>query len=1213
MAYTTETLAFTSDDFNLLKPELTDGLIGATTGIRYATKKLTLDLGSNDYRYVKFKIDIPVGNVDYCSVNFVGQNGLPVSVGTPVINPSDEYLYTISSLDLVLENIVKDNSFGETITPPKEYNVIVNGSNLDGDQLYTSEYLDIYINVAAVIMPESVSVTVEYDCSLSLNLYEYEVGVHVYSEYDSIFNPKLTTKLYSLHPINNWVEGTKVFSSPFLNNPALPYSYGYGSYVYKVGGELDRAFGTKFSYKIRKRFLKKGYDVKISTKIQNTFNSNLQTSLACIEPIINDVGVVKKITLNSNLTQPQKYRYYLGYSNNIKQESNDGVFTQYSLGREQHDPITGAMHALNKLASTIISGYDINMSTLGAAAIVMVAGLSLLIPGVSAFFANTIGIYAGHLFNYLIGPLIPKFLGGLLNSPLGFSMAWAPWFFGAIMVLGFAYMVFQIYQTREVEEDCKIFLHHFTNTPYIELGDDLYRNIGMTIKNPGYYCDGAYFYEQNSSGIIKKELSYTNAIVSEDPLEYEFKNSIRPDSPTLITNFFKLFFLPYTSGKPLPYCGEGVTIYYNVEMSRIVSFDCCDLVYCDDVTLTYPAGLQYSCVSQNEANQKAIDILDQLEAQAIANYDFSTPFSDEETGEIECYFTHELKDETTPTQLSVIFDAREHSTPIIGDALYYDTFGCTKVLDGYYSFSGSTYYRTFLQTVDGVISNVFYMLNSNSTTTTTGQSIITTKRDYSSNWYISGNNSNKIDSYVYEKYVKPKNFDTTQIDYTNLIKGVLKINPFVNYKYEDFQKITGVSQYEEVNSGWYKPLIIWIEEETFYYEKQKTISLRIEEDCSLMTGDTLTRGFHVVGYYDNKVIPTLYPVQLTVTINYSDDSVLVKQVETLPYSPKTYVSLPSDYLTIDSFEISGISPTYLNKISYVDIGTHIPCYDCNLNFSTSVNNLDVSVSVINGTPNYTVTVLRLLPFYYETYTFSTNNFIVTLPSTGTYWLSVEDAINCYKSKTVIAGAPPTPTPTPTPTPVPCAIDAVTNTYDPTSGCNGSFDIKLLGNSTTYDYYLSGSTYYTSGTTINNTIRVFSNLCAGNHKYYALGNFNQGGIESCDITILFTLNDTPPTPTPTRTPAPTPVCELGQQITSSYRYIGNVYLQIYHGWVDGLDVQVSASIDGLSYTTLLLFNDVFPNSYISRNDLNQYTRFRARVKCVNNGVWSNYTNTVIVPF
>jgi hypothetical protein len=966
--------------------------------MKFANKTKSLQLSNKNYGYLKFEVSY-AGSVDYVSINFSDPNKGYVSVST-----NQNSLYKMSRFDISLENIILNDKTSGT----KTFYVIVNA-----DQTNKSSVLNINMAIGKYNTPPSTSsITLSYNCTEPI--YQYETGLHVYSPYDAIATTsKLKTKLYSLTPIESWEPNTPIWSGAYFENPALPYYYGYGDYVYKVGGPFDRAYGTQKQVTVKSKLFGKPKINEETIGPRSFFYLNDQTSDACTVPFMEGVGKLREILTASTLSQPQQYRYYLGYNQTNKTLSNDSVFTQYSMATKTSNPIVGATHALSKTLYGVVSGYDtewrLNEWTFAGT----VLGLGMLIPIQSATYA-TIGQVVAHYFDYLIGNLVPKWLilGGKATL---FVNAALPWLFGALLVASILTLIFSS-RTTTYRESCKKFLHHFTNKPYIELsttGNDtiLYRDITLTTINNGYYCDGVYYYQQVGGKITSKELSYTNAIVNDSPLKFEFQYSIKADDPTLVTNFNKLIILSYTSGKPLPYCGNG-TIYYNdTTLTQTVNNSCCDLETGQSTVLTVPSGSEFSCISQNDANAKATKKLSSLVTYAQNAGRYCTPLSQYDVGVLNSYFTHELKVETNPTTVTVFYDGRTGGATV-GKKLYYDDYGCQKVLNGYYSISGTSVYRTFYHTTDGTIDGIYLMQNSNSTTTNTNEPIIDTNLDYSSNWYMSGIDKNTIDSYT-NRIEDTKGFDPNSL-YTNtsLKKGFIKTPITLN----DFQLYTNftTTSYGEAATGWYRPLIDWIEKETFYYQRSETISINLNEDCGYKTTST-TRGFNIVGKYGGNDTALYNPVSMIVKA-YTTDNVLTgtfnvtssaSETKTfIPFGSQVNFNEPITSLVLDS--ITSENPK--NKITYT-IGTGTTCttvQTCNLTLSftstnpTSGNNGTATVTVSGGTAPYTY---AWSPSPGTTYTnvSSATHTITGLSANTVYTVNVTDANNCTKSGTVTTG------------------------------------------------------------------------------------------------------------------------------------------------------------------------------------------------------------------
>jgi hypothetical protein len=994
----TVTTNFVATDFTSNKPTYGD-INNYAKNLKFANKTKSLQLSNNNYGYLVFEVSY-TGSIDYLSINFADPNKGYVSV-----SPNQNSLYKISTFDAPLENIILNNKTSGT----KTFYVIVNG-----DQTDKSSVLNVNIAIAKYnTAPSSSSVTLSYNCTTQL--YSYQTGLHVYSPYDAIDgSSKLRTKLYSITPIESWTTNTLIWGGSYFENPALPYYYGYGTKVYKVGGPFDRSYGTQKKITIRQKLFGKAKATEETIGPTSFFHLNDQTSDACTVPFMEGVGSLREIFETSSLSQPQQYRYYLGYDSSNITASNDSVFTEYSFATKTSNPIVGATHALSKTLYGVVHGYNSEWVLNTWALVGTWLGLAMLVPsGETALYA-TFGNVAAHYFDLLIGPLIPQWLTLSVGATKFLTLA-VPYLAAALFLASVLYLIFST-RTTEYREPCKQFLHHFTNKPYIEVSTlesntILYRDLLLTTVNNGYYCDGVYFYQQSGGKIVSKTLSSTNAIVSDSPLKFEYQYSVKADEPTLVTNFNKLIILSYTSGKPLPYCGTG-TIYYNdTTLTQTINNSCCDLEVGQSTVLTVVSGSEFSCISQNDANAKATKKLSSLVTYAQNAGKYCTPISEYDIGLLNSYFTHELKVESNPTNVTVFYDARTGG-PTVGKNLYYDDYGCQKVLNGYYSISGSTPYRRFYHTSGGTIDGIYIMTNSNSTTTTTSEPIINTNTDYSSNWYITGTDKNSIDSYT-NTIENTKGFNPNSL-YVNssLKKGFIKTPSTL----DDFQLYTGftTTSYSEAATAWYRPLIDWIELDSFYYYKAETISLNLSEFCGY-TGTSATRGFYVIGKSGGVETP-LHNVVTMVVKAYTTGNVLTgtfnvttSATETrtfVPYGTQVNFTEPITSLVIDS--ITSTNPK--NKTTYT-IGDSSVCtvaQTCNLTLTftstnpTSGNNGTATVTVSGGTAPYKY---EWSPSPGATYTGITSNIhtISGLSATTLYTVIVTDANNCTKTGTVTTG------------------------------------------------------------------------------------------------------------------------------------------------------------------------------------------------------------------
>jgi hypothetical protein len=916
------TIDFTQSDYNDSMPSF--GNPGSyDKRLRFANKSATLELGNTDYGYGVYQFSYS-GSMDYISICFLDSDGGSVSVSSDLNS-----LYRISNEVGMWELIIKNDSY----SGPTTFNVIVNG-----DETQKTERLTVLIAMGKRgVPPINSSLTITCDCSVPL--YKYEAGVHVYSDYDAIDSfSKLRTELYSRIPIELWTIDTPVYASAFFQNPAQPYYYGINDKVYKIGGRYDRSYGTQNQITTKKKLFGKTKTSSETFGPQLWYDPIDETSDACTMPFFEGVGKIRGIFNSSSLVQPTKYRYYLGYDSSVKRQSNDSVFTEYSFVTRSHNPIIGATHALSKLLIGLVSGYRrdliigefiVGATTFGLAFVLGTAkGISLLIPA-TPYIGTMLsgpGVVKATIWNKSLLKIVPKAAGFLKSAG-----AWAlsasvfPWLIAGLIILGLI-LLFST-KTKRYREPCKKFLHHFTNKPYIELsteGDDttLYRNNQLSVVNNGFYCDGVYYYEQSDGKITSKELSYTNAIVNNNPVQFEFQYSIQADSPTLVVDYNKLTILPYISGKPLPFC-NGTIYYNNQNLTQTISPNCCDLETATETIIRIETGSEYSCFSQQDANDKAQAAFDAALDYALNYANYCSPFDDEQLGVLDSYFTHELKIETIPTKTTVYYDSTLGNVSV-GTNLYYDNSGCQKVLDGYYGVTGSPIYCVFYHTTNGAIDGIFYMENSSSTTTTTGQAIITTNLNYSSNWFYTDSNVQTL-TYMTNYFDNTPSFNPN-----SLYSDVQMKKGFINNltTLEDFQLYNDFigTTYNEAPSGWYRPLVDWISEEPFYYYREQTITLNVVERC----GSIFNRGFFINSVLDGVPTTTTNPISMVVNV-YSQNIGLsgTYNVKTSNISPSTFVKYGNKIgfnEVVTGITITNITtPNPLNKTTYV-IGSSTVCY-----------------------------------------------------------------------------------------------------------------------------------------------------------------------------------------------------------------------------------------------------------------------------------------------
>lgn len=955
---------FNQTDYIDSKPSIgTDGAYDKL--MRFANKTVTLDLGSNDYGVSVFEINY-TGNVDYVSVGFFDPNGGFVSV-----SQNEDGLYRLVKPSLILDEYKLKN--GDFVNSNKIFYVIVNV-----EDNVKSRFLNVCVSMGKKgVLPSESSVTVSYNCPTPL--YEYETGLHVYSPFDAIpENSKLTTKLYSKVPIESWTEGTFIYASKGFSNPALPYYYGYSNNVYKIGGSFDRSYGTQTELTVTKKAFS---NPKTSTKTfgpQLWFDSVNQTSDACTMPFFEGVGRLRSITPKNELIKPEQYRYYMGYNPTNIRASNDSVFTQYLISNGQSNPIVGSTHALSKLLTGVIQGYDRSWQSNDWKIAATGLGIALVGPVASVISSSTIGTSISAWFGGVIGPFSPWGikLFATVNQWLSVALV-NPWFIAGVVLLAAALIIFSK-KTNKYREDCKKFLHHFTDTPYIEVSDQshdtiLYRNPILTVVNNGYYCDGVYYYLQSGGKVISKELSYTNAMINESPLEFQFQYSIKADDPNYVTDYNSLIVLPYTSGKPLPYCG-GTIYYNNNNLNHQIIPNCCDLENGTITTIIVENGSEFSCVSQQDANDKALAVFTAAVEYAENQANYCSVLPDDELGSIDVNFTHEIKIENNPTKATLFYDNRNGGIGV-GKSLYFDSSGCQKVLDGYYGITGTTPYYIFYHTTNGVIDEVLYMQSETSETTTTGENIVTTNLDYSSNWFLTDTNVSTL-TYLTNSYDNDNTFDPNSL-YTNinLKKGFIRtLNTLEDFQvYDTFSSTT----YSEANSGWYRPLIDWIANDPFYYYRTQTITLNIDERCD----SSFNKGFYINSVSDGLPLATFSPIGLTITVSVQNQiGVNTYNVFTSESSPSTFIPYGSEITgVVTGITVTNITtPNPLNKTTY-EIGETTLC-----DTPTPCPNVEVYFESVSASPlqtcNSTNMVLYVLPVLGQTCDFCSSDTLTLIIS-----------------------------------------------------------------------------------------------------------------------------------------------------------------------------------------------------------------------------------------
>ena len=976
MAYSTKIITFSDNSFKSSKPTFSQG--STIKGLVYSNNNENIKFTTNDYGYVTLEITYS-GTSKYAGFSFSTDNGSTFSIG---VNGIDNLFLPFKNGKFDQYDIVLSPNVTKTI------HIILNP---DSKKITNNINILGSVGKKAGTSSSSEQITINYECVIT-PLYKYLMGLHVYSAYDSIFTPKLNTYLYSKNPINNWVNGSRVWSSSTFDVPALQYYYGYGNNVYKIGGPVDRSFGTKEKYEVwqtlwRKIRSKPPEINKIVIGPSSFYNSSDDTIDACINVLLTDAGIIKEIVNKNILPTPTKYKYYMGYDVSNKQLSNDNFFAKFVFSESKFYPITGLQHLMYRLVNgyVVSTGFNVNLSNqIGPLLLtgipLLAAGIILSVPALSGAISS-IFIYGGPFSSFVI-PLFSNPVTATAVTVIAI----------ALLVIGFFRALTKKTKT-EVQELCKKFLCEYTTTPYIELNNPLSRTPIMSVINNGYFSDGVYFYTQSGSQITQKELSSTNALVSEQPISREFMYSLTADEPNTVVDVTKLLLLPYTSGIPIefsvipyfsPSTGITVNITDNGELTQTPN----------DISYIIPSGYVISYIGQIEANTQLQNII--LDINDIINntYNYSETFSDLNLGELESSFTHEIRIESSSTDVNCYYDNTNQSGATINKKLFYDTTGKIKVLNGYYAVSGETYYRTFYKVINGTIVDIYNMLYSNSTTvtgTTDTISVINVNLNYSSNWYITSFSLNDIIE-INNNILSQKYYNTdTLYSQTYVRRGYYNQSGDSFYLYDNN---TNNYTLNDAPASDYKPLIDWLTEPPFSYYPPLSININIEEICLPSSSyNNSLYGFYIKGGLNGYEVPLYNEVGLTIKVYINNDglgnvlkhtyNVTTNSSESTYISYSGFVSISDNVTLIEIFSINTTNPT--NKITYT-IGNFIGC----------VNPTPTSTSTPTPTPTSTSTPTPT----------STSTPTPTPSSTST----------------------PTPTSTSTPTPTPTSTETQYFTY-----------------------------------------------------------------------------------------------------------------------------------------------------------------------------------------
>jgi hypothetical protein len=766
-----------------------------------------------------------------------------------------------------------------------------------------------------------ITTTISSSCT-GIPIYKYNAGLHVYSAYDSIISPRLTTKVYSITPLASWTKNSTVlFNDNYFIQPAFPYWYSVSGATYKVGSPFRRDWGTTTQYKITKKAFKRYADVE---KITSLFTNQIIETPAtgrrllptCVH-MVADMGVIRDKVLQANVIQPAGYRYYMGLDT-VKAQSNDKFFnlidvedpaannncyvvtgTEYAIVKFGNaytnllnsylDNFTGARTKYDGLETAMRNNaFGIINTIIGTAAVV--AGLLVLkvvVTGGGGYRNGTISPQkaqriqrrnAMKIGNWNGGrtgkiQIIDKVVTACVSNPKIAIIV-------AVVLIVLGIIAWTLRLNKLITECCKELRVLTTNTPYIFTGSTLYYDRFFTSTVPtGYVCDGAYFYTLSSGTVTHKEVSYT---ATRTPRQY----SILPDSPsTNITIIGDLFLLPLVSGVPDRYTTLPT---YQSNSINGTTYGGVDTI--GEMNIPLPnefeleQGFFTSEISQVDADEQAQRFFNTVTADTQPTF-ASYTYNSNTVGGI-FVFSHEIKIEDLPREVTCFYDNTNLSGLTIGKKIYLDSDGFSQVLSGYYAYETETNYREFALVLSGTVEDIFIMTSSASTTVTstlTGgtKNVIQTQKDFTSGWYTSS-------AQPEESILVPKKWGTSQFYNSSEIKRGFVRTPVSADTFYTYTTNNGIATtYEEAESFYYNEILTL--EESFFYFRSNTLLIDQEQVCTLtgsginfiiktISGDTTNSGYgvqFVAAIYTASTFDSSY----TISIQGSESSKLLELPE----------------------------------------------------------------------------------------------------------------------------------------------------------------------------------------------------------------------------------------------------------------------------------------------------------------------------------------------
>jgi hypothetical protein len=972
-------------------------------------------------------------------------------------------------------------------------------------------------------------------------IYGYDMGVNPYSPYDAYHNPTFVTKIWSKIPISQWsgstnnysVKGNYIWMDDLLATPALPYFYGDSvrtsptNKVYQVGNLLKRDFGVQVNYVVTKWLFGPrhtnevidGPENKAMTNFREfftnppadyTFDIRRRYVPADVQPTMVGVGTLNKIINGADLLQPSVYSYLLGWSGLTSNEYdvNNNTFTTYDFGNERHIPATGFEHCVNYMTRGYVGGSNIpdlkkympdNKFKLWAGG----GGLAA-----NYFETHTLGLFTDATNTALIS----NGLSGVWNK-IAVTLIRFIW-----PLLVFAALVYLIIpQQKLFVQKPKYFRKRYSNRPFLNDDDSvikLYDDLTGIIS--GYYSDGGYIYfvpNESTTGLSTiRKLSYKYVDGIKTYNEVDILNDVTKRE--YITDVHRLFFLSYVFGFPEKY-STNPTLYSSSAISLIGDGQDSTTIgeLNNPVPLSYslPEGYIVSMVSQQDADNQAQAYLDSLTTSLSTN----TISAEKKPGviNIETYFTHELKLETSPNYFSLWYDNSDSLGITINKKLYYDVDGKLSALNGYYR-DYKKNNLVFYKVQYGIVTDIFSGTNSLTSQLNGGTyNLNGDDFDYTSAWFIDSYNPSDLSLSFGNDFDGLITNWNTNLFYTGdtINKGIIKnrTNPDGFYIYDN--NLTATT-YSEANESSYREVYPF-DSNVFTYYKPQTLFINVEEVSDLDNDDN-GLNFNVFDSNGN-VSPTYVGITFTVNI-YTGSTVLftTKNVTIEPNETTKFVQLNIPYTggTITSVNItSWDSPNPYNKTtfeqgSFAQSAGVTPCeyysgttYIVDSYGFVQYDEYNISTGIVDTIYSNVTEGIYIInePIAYKSLKGSQDE-VNYYPVANIRILETGD---CYLLPT------PTPTPTVTSTVTPTPTNTVTPTVTPTNTVTPTLTPTQTPTPTTVCEFGLSVIVLTPTPTPTTTVTPTNTVTPS----------------------VTPTNTVTPSLTPTQTPTPTTICEFGLSV------------------------------------------------------------------------------------